>query len=312
MKLFLYGISAAQWWSSARTRGLPSDAFDYRVLADCSPTASSLRYLERLAPCVERPYQLLVPLKRDARKVEGANTHVSAFRYRAGSFVRVASGLYVSCPELCFVQLSSSGTFLDAVRWGYALCGVSAIASDSRSGLVSRPSLTSVAAIGDYLDDSSGLRGLPAARRALAQVRDGSASPRETDLAMRLTLPGRWGGYGIGGAQLNFRIDLGARARSQTSQNYYIADLCWPEKKLVVEYDSDLHLTSSEVAHDAAKRRALEAAGYKVITVTKLQLDSSLEMERIAKAIARHLGIRLRSQASDFERRQRDLFLARK
>ncbi|WP_165056511.1 MULTISPECIES: DUF559 domain-containing protein [unclassified Adlercreutzia] len=162
-----------------------------------------------------------------------------------------------------------------------------------------------------YLLDLDVLFDGAAPRRALAQVHDGSASPRETDLVMRIALPSKWGGYGIGGARLNHRIEMGARAQSQTSQSYYVADMCWPEKKLVVEYDSDLHLTSSGIAHDAAKRRALEAAGYKVITVTRLQLDSLLEMDRIARAIARHLGIRLRPQAADFKQRQSALFSAR-
>ncbi len=311
MKLFLTGISAAQWWSRAQTRGLPSNAFDYQALADCSPTASSLKYLEQAAPYVEKPYQLLVPSKCDTRKAEGVETHVSAFRYGAGSFIRVANGLYVACPELCFVQLSASEPFLDAVSWGYELCGAYAVDAGEESGLSGRAPLTTTAAIGDYLSRNPGLRGLPSARRVLAQVRDGSASPRETDLAMRMTLPGKWGGYGIGGARLNLRIDMGARARSQTSQGYYVADMCWPEKKLVVEYDSDLHLTSSGIAHDAAKRRALEAAGYKVITVTRLQLDNLVEMDRIARAIARRLGIRLRPQAADFRQRQSALFSAR-
>ncbi|MEE0043582.1 MAG: hypothetical protein UEX98_00955, partial [Ellagibacter isourolithinifaciens] len=38
-------------------------------------------------------------------------------------FCRVESGVFVSCPELCFVQLAQSLSFHELVRAGNVLCG---------------------------------------------------------------------------------------------------------------------------------------------------------------------------------------------
>ena len=77
---------------------------------------------------------------------------------------------------------------------------------------------------------------------------------------------------------------------------------------MIVEYDSDLHLTAEQAAHDAAKRRSLEASGYKVITVTKLQLSNVIEMKRTAKGLSRLLGSRIRPRRNDYEKLQLNLF----
>ncbi|WP_165046039.1 DUF559 domain-containing protein [Adlercreutzia sp. ZJ138] len=188
------------------------------------------------------------------------------------------------------------------------LCSRFAIDENASTGLVERKPLTSISELGDYFDANAGLRGVSSARRALMFVQENAASPREIDLAMRLCLPQAKGGFGFAGALLNYRIDLGSRARLVAGSRYYVADMCWPKEKLVVEYDSDLHLSSKQLAHDAVKRGALTEMGYRIITVTRLQLDSPVEMRKVAIQIAHRLRKRLRIRSSQFRQRQEDLF----
>ncbi|MDO4289968.1 MAG: DUF559 domain-containing protein [Eggerthellaceae bacterium] len=308
MKLFLYGISAAQWWARAATRGAESEAFGNEAFSDCAPTVRGVRYVRNVAPFLTEPYHFLVPTRSCERSVRDAQVHVSSYDFPQGSFIRVASGLYVSSPELCFVQMSAEKSFFAAVKHGYALCGRFLERSKDETGLGQRAPISSVADLSRYVQMCGGARGISSARSAVKHVRDGSASPRETDLAMRLLLPSCHGGFGLPDAVLNYRIDLSVRARAFSRGNYYVADLCWPHAKLAIEYDSDLHLTSDQLSHDAVKRAALEAEGYKVITVTRKQLNDPLEMLKVAKQAAHRLGRRIRPQSGRFEKEQRALF----
>ena len=234
--------------------------------------------------------------------------HVSAYPYGGGDFTRVADGVYVPVPELCLVQLACQESLLRTMREGFALCGSYALDESSETGLAERIPLASSESMRRFAESHPGLHGAAKALRALSKVKDGSASPSETDLAMRLTLPINLGGYGFSDARLNCRIDPSKRAAEYSDREYFVGDLCWIEKKLVIEYDSNLHLTPRQLARDARKRSALEEDGFKVITVTSPQLGSPVEMERVARQIARHLGRRLRIQVPDFARRQRELF----
>ncbi len=108
---------------------------------------------------------------------------------------------------------------------------------------------------------------------------------------------------------MNYRVDLGARGRSIARKRYHVVDVCWPEKKLAVEYDSDAaHLSPDQLTSDAIKRSSLEAEGYKVIVVTSRQLDDPDEMLKIARQIARRLGVRVRPQVKGFEDLQKRLY----
>lgn len=310
MRLFLYGKTAAQWWAHARGFDRAGDAarFDASALRDCAPTARSVCYLAETLPFISSPVHVLVSSRRDLRSLAGARVHHSAYPYPPGSFACVAPGIYAPCPELCFIQLSGQLSLLQTVKEGYSLCGSFTLDESARFGLESRIPLTSIDMIRDYGIANSSLRGSSAALARLRWVKEGSASPRESDLAMRLTLPVRLGGFGFRGAILNHRIDPGKRAAALTDNEFFVADICWPEAKLVVEYDSNAHLSPEILAHDAQKRGALEADGYMVVTVTKLQLDDPGEMFRIAYRIARRLGRRLRIQVPDFPSRQTELF----
>lgn len=268
----------------------------------------SVSYLFDMLPFVEKPVHVLTGSPNGKRSVPDVVTHSSSYAFPKGSFARVADGLYASSPELSFIQAALTLPVLDALEAGYALCGRFAEDAEKETGLRERASVATLESIRCFARANSGLRGSPKARELLSYITEGSASPRESMLALCLMLPYRLGGFGFDGALMNERIDLSARAREVSGGSYYVADLCWPREKLVVEYDSDLHLTSEQLAHDAKRRGALETDGYLVVTVNRVHMRSIDEMTRIARRITRRLGRRLRPRSASFERKQAELF----
>ena len=122
------------------------------------------------------------------------------------------------------------------------------------------------------------MRGRIKATEALDEIRAGSASPMET-LARLLLVRG-----GLPEPQLNADIlDRGG---------HWLAcvDLYWPESKLVVEYDGDLHRVDRvQWQADIRRRRRIESAGYRVAVITAHDLGIG------APALVRLVGGLLRS-----------------
>lgn len=309
MKLYLYGITALEWWS--RASGITASPHGTtEVLTDCTPCDKSVEYARSQAPFLSNPLHVLVPSSKEKRNMLNVKTHMaSTLAYPPQSFCRAFKGVYASTPALSFLQVASDLPLSILVYVGSELCGTFRKDPFSPYGLAERQALLSRDELHCYLDTSSSLKGVVAARKASELLVEKAASPKEIELAIKLTLPYKLGGFSLPQPSLNYRIDLSLNAQTIARCNWYVADLCWPEAKLVVEYDSDaVHLTSEQKASDEIRRNALEFDGYKVISATKLQTESPKELAKIARVIARRLGKRIRPTSTKFEEAQRQLF----
>ena len=117
---------------------------------------------------------------------------------------------------------------------------------------------------------------------------------------MCLCLPYRLGGYGFEKPELNHRIDIPSTLKSHVRQSYFVGDLCWPERRLDVEYDGSLHLDADRRASDEARRTVLETMGFTVVAVTRKQFNSVAATHAVAETLALHLGRRLRFRDPSF------------
>lgn len=225
----------------------------------------------------------------------------------AGSFQRVGSGLFVATPEHCFLERtrrrhdSRSDACLDVVRTGFYVCGDYALLERKADdeGLSCRLRLSTPRALGRYLGDVE-VRGTRLAADLLEYVVEGSASPRETALAMQLVLPHRLGGFHLAKPLLNYRVDIPRSLRTQAGPRSYRIDLCYPRARVAVEYDGLFHSGLDRIARDARRRNDLEAMGWRTIVVTARQLGSFEEMTKVAREIASCLGGRMRIRSSSF------------
>ncbi len=309
-RIVLWGDTAVQWYAHAarlpRAEARPDDAPSSAL----RPTARTTDYLAQCLPFLARPYHVAVGRLEDRRALRDARCHIAPPSALAAPHFLIASGVLLPSPELAFLEQCRGRTVPQAAAAASALCSSYALHVDG-PGICERPPLASPASIRAACSAHGDLPGCGTVRRALPWIAAAAASPRESALALVLSLPGRYGGYGLPLPWLNVPIKMASRARGVADFARYIADLHWPSTRLIVEYDSDEHhLTSGQQRHDAVRRMALEEMGYRVLSVTRLQLNEPREMDKVAKVIALALGRQLRIRGKNFRRRQYELWVA--
>lgn len=211
-------------------------------------------------------------------------------------------GLFVCTPEFVFLQMSHRLDIVPLVALGYELCGVYAMLPEGPATQRETP-LTSRSSLQAFAGRARGHRGCRCAARALRYVRDGSASPMETVLVMLLCLPNKLGGYGIPWPELNYRVNVPSAARRLADRVYCLCDLCWPDQRLALEYDSDMYHSSVDRREsDSRRRNTLLSLGFTVVSVSRGQVMDGGALNRLAHQVAKQLGWRLRYKDPDFTR----------
>ncbi len=255
----------------------------------------------------EHPIHTVVSRAQDRRPSRFFCPHVLNLDLPRGSFVEVAKGINVASPELMFVQMAETLSLIETIQLGYELCGSYATPTeestlsddDAERGFVRRKPLTTQKDILRFIDLASKLRGSRNALRAARFVRDNSASPMETKLALLLCLPRMLGGYGIPFPVMNADVFVpsGNYSNAQRTQQRR-CDLYWPDARLALEYDSDSwHADDKSRQLDSQRRVRLNSADVFVVTVTRGQLYNANETDMIARFVARRLNVRLRFSA---------------
>lgn len=208
-------------------------------------------------------------------------------------------------PEYLFLQMAESMSFIDLLMLGFELCGTyfgnqaTDAFNDSAVPSPRHKPFTKANKIKRLLDSdvASQTKGTNQAKQAAKFLLDNSYSPRESALALMLTLPRRLGGYALPRPLLNQRINIPRNNPQLTHNDYFRCDLFWPKENLAIEYDSDLHHTGArKIAKDASRRDALALLGIQVITVTNKQFASMKEMDKVAHTVAKILGVRQRNE----------------
>jgi hypothetical protein len=234
-----------------------------------------------------------------------------------GYVLEFEDGLVVSSPEFCFLQMAAELPLVKLIELGFELCGTYSLPgvaepegrpSTPGKDFDSHPPLTSLKKLKAFAARMAGIRGHKRASRALRYIADNSASPMETILTMLLTLPYKLGGYGLPMPELNCRIVPVKAAKRSASKSFYSCDLFWSNIDLAVEYDSDLYHTGAErIASDSKRRNTLTSIGVLVITVTRKQIYSVVEFEKVARLIAGNMDRRLRFKNPKFADTHREL-----
>lgn len=292
-------------YASDRKLGYPETrmrAVELAALSELDPLRCA-RILERL-PLTTSPVNLLVPRALRRKKIPGANLHSLDVEPPRKSILEITDNLSIVSPELCFLQMASLLELEELVLLGCELCGCYALQSSPDGGMITSPPLTSKNRLEAFIAKAKGSRGVETARKAASFVIDSSASPMETAVYALLCLPQNLGGYGLPVPAANKTIRL-ARATTRTfGSSFYVGDLVWPERKVIMEYDGvDNHAGYEQIARDARRRDALTAEGFSVFVVTKKQLYSDSEFFGISRAAAKKLGIRLRCRGKGFDAR---------
>ena len=294
----LYGSSALQYWGTARCRNNARE-----LLGTANTRRRSTRTAIKAAsfkPCHTRetplPPGCTTPLHVTATNKAArvhtalATSHLCTAPLPEKSLVRINNHFATSTPELAFCQMASTLTLSQLIMLGYELCGTYATRENGATTFdVAR--ITTADKLASHVSRFPRFRGRAKAQRAVHHILDNSASPRESQLAIMLTLPYRLGGYGFSHPQLNHPISVASKA---TGKRLFVLDAYWPDIHLNLEYDSDrFHTAAEKIALDGARRAALESIGITSINVSNSQLRDSGAFNQLAKQLASIAGKRL-------------------
>ena len=132
--------------------------------------------------------------------------------------------------------------------------------------------------------------------RAMEHALPHSASPMETALALLLSLPEQFGGYGLPKPELNRKLPVPSHEHLWAGGSSITPDLLWENEKLIIEYDSNEEHGDAgprKLADDATRANVLASMGYSVLRVTTLNVMSSNEVAQLARLVAGKLGVTL-------------------
>ena len=306
-KLILWGLSALDFYQHGDFTSLLTLWLDIAHQEDITPNAAAVQYLEDRLPWLSKPFRIIVPSRQQKRNLKDVRCHVAEASIQQDRYFRIAQGLFAPSPEVAFLQSNWSHDLAEVIFKGSTLCGAYGLTPPFDT-VFNRPVLTSSERIQEALLAHRDIRGCAMTRRAAPWILDNAASPREAALALLMTLPNHLGGYHFARPRLNHSIELTGAARPLSRKEYYVADVCWPAQRLILEYDSDeRHLTSEQLQEDAVKRMTLQAMNYRIITVGRLQLNSTSETRKIALSVARALGKPIRFRIGDFDAKHKHL-----
>ena len=252
----------------------------------------------------EKPVSILVSCKANMRKSQNLSPRIWSGKHLSRSFYKIAQGLYVSTPEATFLQLGKESSLIQLITIGYELCGSYGLSAQSDSGFLRREPRSNPQLIERYLEKCDGIHGVKAAKRASSYIAKGSASPMESLLSMLLCLPPSLGGFGLPRPELNFPIE--------TNEGGVVmrrCDLCWPDQRFALEYDSDtFHSDASKLHLDSSRRSTLEKAGVHVVSVTKNQVFDRGQLFNLATITSKRLGKRLSPTPFNFSQKQDEIY----
>lgn len=199
------------------------------------------------------------------------------------------NGVYCVSPEMHLVLRSRKLALPDASKLAMELCGYYDYPFRTGDSMVSRRKpLTTKAQLTTFIDSiDRDHHGVPRAKRAADFAIDGSASPRESALALFLSMGTRLGGMGLPKPLLNQPLEVPAHCQALLDGQRTIRfDLYWPEFKLAIEYDSQAyHQTTRQIELDKNRLAVAQNMGIQLVTATPSAVRNLGKMEPLLRTI---------------------------
>ena len=171
MKLYISHQSALEYWR--RHRKLPVDSAARR----CRDTLPNRPFI--IEPPVlnefEVPINIMIANSDSRRISKMVKQHIFGGETPVGCFMNMGSGLMVSSPEFCFLQMANQLVFAKLIELGYEICGVYSqpLADDASvpyRGFYNRRPLTNIKKLKTFLDSMHGAKGYKKAAQALSYL----------------------------------------------------------------------------------------------------------------------------------------------
>lgn len=311
MKRIIYTHSTAlAFWERRAALGQPCN---FKPIGITPNTVSAPTAAEAQGRCpldAPLPIHVMLPKQRARCSLPSIMYHYCTRRVPKGSYLPINEHVAMASPAMLFYQLSSDLSLPQLIELGYRLCAsfVKVEEDFDQRTFVSCDALTSVKEIANLLNRLDGFPNITKCRKALTYVHDNAASPREVAVAMLLTMPTSQGGFGLPHAELNAEIPLSQLDRNNLGRHHLCVDMLWRKSRVALEYDSDQwHASVERLTYDSRRRNQLKALGYEVITVTNNEIKDGVAFQRVANALAKALGKRLRVRSSSWAQKHQEL-----
>lgn len=143
---------------------------------------------------------------------------------------------------------------------------------------------------------------------ALKLVREGLASPFETQLAMALTAPSHLGGEELPIPSFNRKIAFTEAARKLAGGKYCVGDAVWNKNRVVLEANGyDYHSDDDGFYTKSGRTSALQSLGYTVHEINYAQFKDQIQYEAIVRSICASIGVDEQTRTKTFKERNRAL-----
>lgn len=164
-----------------------------------------------------------------------------------------------------------------------------------------RPPIAELENLGLSVGQHPRCKGSLTFKQAMLFAREGLASPLETQCALLLTGPSRFGGEELPIPRFNQAISLTPSAQKLAGTSYCVADALWQERKTVFEANGVAYHSDREGFYVKSGRlSALQSLGYTVHEMNYSQLADIEQYEAIVETICRSLGVEMQPRTASF------------
>lgn len=280
------------------------------AVPDSAPTREELASAHAPLKDLSRPLEVLVSTRGARMRTGEVVTHVMGAPLPEGSALWLAPGVQCVSPEQLLVQMACQLTLLELVFLAYELLGIYALDPSSSEGMRQRsvPTTTPERVL-EHLGRLGSARGTRVVRRALGLACAGSGSPRETKLAMRLSLPPSMGGYNLKVLSMNAPVEV-ERVHDPSRSGTRRPDILLGGRDgrvVALEYNGRHHDEPWRAARDAARGNELKAAGVTEYVIRREQYRDLEYMDGLVAVMRRELGLKRVGLSAVEARRRREL-----
>lgn len=229
------------------------------------------------------------------------------------SIYKISENIMCVCPELMLIQLSSILSWEQLALISMEMCGSYSFDVKTNEFIKNLKPQTSLSKIKTYVHNFEKLNqrypNIKSVHKVLQTTNNGSASPMESRLYIRLCGERKDGFYGCTGLELNKPIQLSNKASKIAGQKVVVVDILCKKSKVAIEYNSaQYHENSIQGQKDSRRRDALVLDGWKVISITPEQFYDEDTFHVIAIQILKSLGQNSRIRSKNFERKKHEAF----
>ncbi len=193
--------------------------------------------------------------------------------------------------------MSAAFTAIQAIGYGFELCGTYTPDECSKEEPKRLPLLSNAQRLMAYADSARGLHGVEQARSAARYVLDNSASVKEAEIAMMFILPRSKDGFAVKRPKLNYCISCDPEDETLVSYDGFEIDMFWIDAGVGMEVQSEKHhgvLAGGgyKWVKDARRRNTLQFFGNTIIEATPGDYGSALGLPGLARQVCELAGFR--------------------